>query len=86
MEQKEVKDFCNYEVYEIVDDKKHTICLCKESEMAEVICRTLAYLDPKNDTYFYTNIVVPHTFVAGGGWFIGYHKNKEGKLERIVLS
>lgn len=85
MEQKEVKDFCNYEVYEIINNEPQTICLCKKWEMADLICKLFAQADPKGDTYFYTNVVVPNTFVIGGGWYIGYHRNKEGKLEKTQL-
>lgn len=85
MKIKEVKDFCEYEVYEEIDGKTHTICLCKEREMADLICKLFAEKDPKGDTYYYTNIVEPNTFVAGGGWYIGYHRNKEGKLEKTQL-
>lgn len=85
MKQKDVKDFCNYEVYEIVDGKVDTICLCKDIEMADLICRLFASKDPKNDDYYYTSIVEPNTFVPGGGWYISYHKNKEGKLVRNSL-
>lgn len=86
MKQTEVEDFCKYEVYEIIDNQIHTICLCSESKMADLICRTFATLDPNNDAYFYTNVVVPHTFVPGGGWYICYHKNAEGFLEKTELS
>lgn len=86
MEQKEVKDFCRYEVYEIIDNKEHTICLCNTRNMADTICKLFALNDSKGKTYFYTNVQVPNTFVVGGGWFVGYSKNKEGKLNKIELS
>jgi len=83
----EAQEFAAYEVYEATTDgNHHTICVCKEGSMADLICRTLATQDPHGDSYFYTNIVIPHTFVPGGGWYVCYSRDKDGNLVRHTLS
>lgn len=80
----EVRDFAEYEVYEIVDNKKHTICVCKESEMAEVICYQLALNDSNRDKYYYTSIYEKDTLTIGGGWYKCYQRIND-KIEVSTL-
>lgn len=83
----EVQDFADYEVYEIVDNKVHILCACKEYEVAKVIAQTLAYLDKNCDTYYVSSINNPGDFVPGGGWYDSWYKDKEtGKLKQSSLS
>lgn len=93
MKQSEVKDFCEYEVYEyrkIAENargiEKHTICLCKEYKCAKVIACTLAQLDPDNDAYYVTNVSIPNTLVPGGGWYDRFQKGEDGKVHQSSLS
>lgn len=86
MDSKELKKFCQYEVFEIVNRDKHTICFCKEYQMAELICTTLAKNDPKSDAYYYSRVPEPGTFVPGGGGYVKYQKNEDGKVERSRVS
>ena len=84
MKLEEVKDFAEYEVYEIVEGKKHTICICKEEKMAQTICCMCALNDKSGDTYYYTNITQQDTWVVGGGWYKGY-KCVNGKIKEIIM-
>lgn len=79
MDIEEVRDFARFEVYEIVDKKIHTICVCKESEMAEIICYQLAQNDPKGDKYYYTSIFKKGTLI-GGGWDECCYQRINGKI------
>lgn len=86
MHKSDAVDFANYVVYEIVDKKVHYLCICKESKVAEVIAKTLAYLDVKGDTYYLTGINNPGDLIPGGGWYEAWHKDKEsGKLKHTSL-
>ncbi len=85
MEVKDVKDFCQFEVYEIIGGEVHTICVCKEYNMADLICQVFAEQDPKGDTYSFKPITEPDTFIPGGGWSISYHKDKSGHLIKNTL-
>ena len=79
MFQSEVTDFAKYEVYEIVDDKVHYICLCNTFSDACNIAKMLAYMDKTGDSYFVSNVSIPNTLVPGGGWYYEFF-NKEGKV------
>ena len=80
MHKDDVIDFADYEVYELVDNKYHAICVCKEHKMAELLTKMLAYNDPNNDAYYYTSITNPGELVIGGGWYISYKKGDDGQL------
>lgn len=85
MKQENVKDFAEYEVYELVDGKYHCLCLCKEWKVAEVIAKLLAKYDPQGDAYYITGVSVPNTLVPGGGWYECYQRDKDGKLKHTGL-
>ena len=81
MKKDEVEKFANYEVYEIVDEKYHCLCLCNEYDIAKNIARTFARMDPTGDTYYVSSVNYPTDFVIGGGWYHSWHYDKEsGKL------
>ncbi|MCR5350089.1 MAG: hypothetical protein K6E20_03755 [Acholeplasmatales bacterium] len=84
--EKELEKFCEYEVYEKIDGETKVLAYCKEARIAELICQFFAFRDPKGDPYYYTPVPKLNTFIPGGGWYIGYHKNKEGKLVKEELS
>lgn len=86
MKVEEVKDFCQFQVYEIIDGEIHTICVCKEHSMAVLLCNLLAENDPSCDEYCYTPIVEENTFVPGGGWKVGFHKGKNGVVIKREIS
>ena len=82
----EAEEFCDYEVFEIVDGKVHILCACKEYKVAEVIAVTLAKADPSHDHYFVTGINHPGDFIVGGGWHDEYWIDENGKLRKSSLS
>ena len=82
MYKSEAIDFANYQVYEVLDDTPHILCVCKEYDVAATIAQTLALLDTSCDTYYLTSVNNPGDFVPGGGWYHSWTKDKEtGKLK-----
>lgn len=89
MKQSEVKDFCEYEVYELIGEKKdeyHCVCVCKEYKIATIIAKLLAMNDPSRDKYYVSNVDIPNTLVPGGGWYDCFQKGEDGKLHQSSLS
>lgn len=76
----------NFEVYEVINGKIHTICVCKEYKMADLICQVLANCDPAGDEYIFAPIIEQGTMIPGGGWKISYQKGEDGFLDRKELS
>ena len=76
-----------YEVYEINEGKHHSICVCKDIEIARVISYLLAKDDFVHDKYFVTEILdKKDTFSFSVDWHEEYYF-KDGKVvrERIVM-
>jgi len=71
----EVEEFAQYQVYEIVNDKVHTLCICNEFKAAKFIARTFASLDDTYGRYYVSGIHNPGDMIPGGGWHYCYHKN-----------
>lgn len=81
----EAESFAEYEVYEYVDKKKHTICICKEYKMAMGLAQTLAERDPTGDSYYVTGITYPGAFIPGGGWYYRFYQ-EDGRVKMDSLS
>ena len=81
----EAEEFCDYEVFEIVNEKVHILCACKEYQVAEAIAITLAKADKVHDHYFITGINNPGDLVIGGGWHDEYWTDEDGKLHKSSL-
>ena len=86
MYKSEVEEYANYEVYEIVNDKVHIICVCHTFDDAEGIAKRLAYLDKSYDPYYITGIHNPGDMVIGGGYYDRYQKDMTtGKVKHSSL-
>ena len=82
----EVEDYANYQVYEIIDKKVHTICVCKTFDDAKNVAVTFAYLDKSYDPYYVTGIHRIGDLIPGGGYYDCYQKDKEtGKVKHSSL-
>ena len=84
MEKEQVREFANYEVYELVEGKYHRICLCETMEVACNIAKMFASMDPSGDSYYVTSINRPGDLVWGGGWYYEFY-NKDGKVHQSSL-
>lgn len=86
MEKSQAEEFANYEVYEVVEEKYHCICLCEDINVAIGIAKILAKADKEGDKYYITNVSKPNTLTWGGGWYYCYWWDKEeGKLKQSSL-
>lgn len=85
MKKEKVENWVNYEVYEIVGGERHTLALCTEFKVAEIIAIALAKIDPKGDAYRVTSVNGPNDFVPGGGWYNEYYM-ESGVLKQCGLS
>ena len=74
--EQEIVAFANYEVYEMLGDKKHVLAICEEQGVAELIARLLATRDPKCDPYHIGIIAGPNDFVPGGGCSVTYQMTR----------
>lgn len=84
----EVEDFSQFEVYELIGEKKneyHCLCICKEYEVARTIAIVLALKDKNHDKYYVSNVSRPNTFVVGGGWYDCFWTDENGKLKTSSL-
>ncbi len=81
----EIESFCRYEVYTYIDEKKYTFCVCKNYDEALIIVKLLAAADESHASYYITGITEPFDLVPGGGWYVGYHTDKKGKLRKESL-
>ncbi len=81
----DARDFANYAIFEMIDEKPFYICVCKESNIAEGLTAMLAKNDKDGDEYYYTGITEPGALVWGGGWHVSYKKGEDGKLHRHSL-
>lgn len=87
MHKEDVKEFAQYEVYELVNDLYHPLCVCNEYMIARAIAILMAKADPEGDTYYVTGVNNPGALVPGGGWYDAWHRDlKTGKLIKDSLS
>lgn len=82
---KDVGDFANYEVYEKQAGVYHCICICEGIDEACLIARLLAKEDPNGDSYYVSGVVVPGTFVPGGGWHHEFRRGDDGQVRMSSL-
>lgn len=75
-----------YEVYELENGKHHHIAWCENSKTAEIIAYCIAKCNPKGNEYFTSYNAQPGELVPGGGGYVSFRKNKDGKVERCELS
>jgi hypothetical protein len=76
----------DYEVYEINSGKPCHLAWCPSQEVACAIALSLAKCDPKAGAYYEAYDAQPGEWVPGGGGYIRYQRNKEGRVERFELS
>ena len=73
-----------FEIYEICKGEKHILAYCNEYVVADIITRLLAENDPKEDSYYFTNVEEPGVVVEGGGWYEEYF-TRDGELNHREL-
>ena len=93
MYKQDLEEYGDYVIFEHVKDETdsnkytvHYICVCKEYKIAEMLCYMLAKEDKVNDPYYFTGITNPGDFIPGGGWYVSFQKDKDGKIRRSSLS
>lgn len=75
-----------HEVYEILDGKPCHLAWCPSYEVAKAIAYSLAECDPKAGAYYEAYSPEPGEMVPGGGGYVRFQRNKDGRIERTELS
>ena len=88
MFKEEVEDFAKYELYEIYENKHHTIAIFDNYRTAKSVAILFAMVDPKRDSYCITGISSknPNELIPGGGWKDEFYVDEDGKLQERGLA
>ena len=86
MNKEEATNFANYCIYTHQDEKTVFLAVCDKYENAKLIAMFFAYNDEKFFPYYVSDVKTPCDFVAGGGWYECFQKDKEtGKVKQYSL-
>lgn len=78
--------YCNFYVYyHDLEGKSIPVCVCKDESMAKLVAKSLALTNKEGYEVGYTNCGEPGMLVPGGGWYVSFKRNSQGKLETFNL-